>query len=41
MEVYAYSSPHKFAWFHGDPQEYTWRLADKKITAVRLQEGRV
>ena len=41
------ATPHKFAWFHGDPQEYPSRLRDKRVTGaeplggmVRLRLGR-
>jgi len=38
-EVYANSSSHKFAWFHGDPEDYMERLTGRQITAIRSQGG--
>ena len=32
LNVTANKSPHKFAWFHGDPAEYHALLTDKKVT---------
>ncbi len=31
MNVTAAHSPHKFAWYHGDPQKYHDLLADKVV----------
>ncbi len=34
-------SPHKFAWFHGDPREYPRRLRGKRITGAEYHGGMV
>ena len=37
----AAKSPHKFAWYHGEPEEYDILLANKKITSAQQQGGHV
>ncbi|MGI6358680.1 MAG: DNA-formamidopyrimidine glycosylase family protein [Bacillota bacterium] len=37
----ANSSPHKFAWYHGDPAEYHQRLAGKSVGAAHAHGGLV
>ncbi|MGF7144728.1 formamidopyrimidine-DNA glycosylase [Anaerotaenia torta] len=39
MNVRANASPHAFAWFSGDPEEYHAKLAGKKITAANPGTG--
>lgn len=39
MRVTANSSPHKFAWFHGDPGSYHDRLAGKTVTGSNAYGG--
>lgn len=39
--VFAQYSPHKFAWFYGNPEEYTERLTGKTIDNARPQGGMV
>lgn len=34
-------SPHKFAWFHGDPEEYPERLRGKRISGAESHGGMV
>ena len=34
LNVYANTSPHKFAWFHGRPEDYHPRLAGKPVTGA-------
>lgn len=40
-DVFAQYSPHKFAFFFGDPQEYPERLTGKTITAVHARGGMI
>ena len=40
-EVVAGYSPHKFAWFHGDPADYGSRLSNKTIGAAESHGGMV
>lgn len=35
ISVQAASSPHKFAWFYGDPEEYDQRLLETEILSAR------
>lgn len=37
--VTAAASPHKFAWYYGDPQEYAGRLGGKSVGASRAVGG--
>lgn len=39
MNVTANKSPHKFAWFHGDPNSYHVRLKGKTITGTNAYGG--
>lgn len=39
--VIAAASPHKFAWYHGDPAEYPDRLRGNKITSATAFGGQV
>ncbi|MBN2074669.1 MAG: hypothetical protein JW762_03875 [Dehalococcoidales bacterium] len=41
IEVIAGYSPHKFAWFHGDPADYSSRLSKKTIGAAISYGGMV
>lgn len=41
MNVYANSSPHKFAWYSGDPDNYHALLTGKKIDCVKAYAGLV
>lgn len=41
VNVYANSSPHKFAWFHGDPLEYGALLRGKTIEGAAPHGGMV
>lgn len=40
-DVFAQYSPHKFAFFYGDPQEYPERLTGRTITAVHARGGMI
>lgn len=40
-DVFAQYTPHKFAFFYGDPQEYPERLIGKTITAVHACGGMI
>jgi formamidopyrimidine-DNA glycosylase len=40
-DVRAAKTPHKFAWYHGDPAEYPARLAKKRITGAAAHGGLV
>ena len=40
-EVTVLQSPHKFAWFHGQPQEYPERLRGKRVTGAEPHGGMV
>ncbi|QOR35532.1 endonuclease VIII [Clostridium sp. 'deep sea'] len=40
-DVIANSSPHKFAWFYGDPIEYKPRLVGKTIKSVQVHGSRI
>jgi formamidopyrimidine-DNA glycosylase len=39
LNVYANKSPHKFTWFHGDPEEYHDMLTEKTITGANAYGG--
>jgi formamidopyrimidine-DNA glycosylase len=39
--VIAGFSPHKFAWYHGEPKEYSPRLSRRTIGAVVARAGTV
>ncbi len=40
-DVTVLQSPHKLAWFHGDPREYPERLRGKRVSAAEPQGGMV
>lgn len=39
--VFAQHTPHKFAWFHGKPEEYADRMTGKTIGPTRAQGGMI
>lgn len=41
MNVVANSSPHKFAWFSGDPNNYHSLLSGKKVEQIQSFGGMV
>lgn len=41
LGVQAAASPHKFAWYHGDPAEYPGRLAGRRLVRAAALAGRV
>ena len=38
MNINAAQSPHKFAWYRGDPQNYQYLLMDKVIDGLQVLE---
>ncbi len=40
-DVTVLQSPHKFAWFHGEPEEYPERLRRKRVTGAEAHGGMV
>lgn len=40
-DVFAQYTPHKFAWFYGNPEEYSERLAGKTIDEINPRGGMV
>mgnify|MGYP001461405915 CR=1 FL=1 len=41
LNVYANSSPHKFAWYFGDPKDYSAALSGRRIDNARANAGQV
>jgi formamidopyrimidine-DNA glycosylase len=39
ISVIAAHTPHKFAWYHGDPHGYNDLLADKKVSKAKSCGG--
>ena len=40
-DVFAQYTPHKFAWFYGNPEEYPERLAGKTIDEINPRGGMI